>query len=296
LLRFGAGFLLVAGPHLVWRVSYYGELIPASGRPPGSAISEAVPRNLGLLLGQPLFFMAFVAAALAAVLVPRRREILYLGLLAVLCAAISVCIGGSGWSPGDRLYLSAAALLLVCAGALADLGAGVQGRVGRWWAGPTAAVALIGAHAAAGLTSFPEVVARSKQAGVRDAVTARRLGQIVRAWARPGDWLAIRAAGTVPYYAGAGVRVLNMHERSLNDDPDRANGWSVARVLGRRPRFLVLSSKRPHALVSPHAMERQLYASRQLQRDYRHVLTVPWRRSHHLWLFRRLPDNSGRAE
>ena len=111
------------------------------------------------------------------------------------------------------------------------------------------------------------------------------MGERIRDLARPGDWLLIRDAGMVPYYAGSAVNVLDIHDRSLNDRRITQRGWDLDYVMGRDPRFVVLMSYRGDQLALVHPVERRILGSQAFRGRYRHLATAAWHPGRHFFLY-----------
>jgi len=311
-LIYGASFLLVGGPYFVWRVLYYGDLFPNTFHAKREALDVLVPRNLGLLGEHWLYFVPVVLVALVVVVVQRRREQLYLVILALIAAAISISVHNNFWMPGHRLYLTAVALLLVVAGGVVDL---PSPPTRQRWIGPLLLGLTCAVLALASWRYFPPTQELSQLHYAQDDNPARRMGLMIRTMARPGDWLAIRDAGMVPFFAGPRVKVLDMHEKSLNDRHITRDGLSVKYVMRHRPRFIVFVSPfqgefpihtqycqlqgirvsdlldRPdkkHCVVMAHLQELLIARSSQFRKaGYHKAMQVSWHRLRHFLLFRR---------
>jgi len=243
-LLFGAGFVVVAAPYFLWRLSFYGDLLPNSFHAKNLPSDLVVPRNLRHLAQDWLYFGPLLLGALATLIAVRRWSHLYLFLLALTSVAISVSVHNNFWMAGHRLYMTAAALLCVVAAGLAELGSGWR----RWFGYASvvlaASVVLLGNREA-----FAPTWKLAHKHYATDDNPARALGLLIRRMARPGDWLAIRDAGMVPFFAGPKLKVLDMHERSLNDRQITRHGWSEDYIMSRAPRFIVFAS--PFPKLSP---------------------------------------------
>jgi arabinofuranosyltransferase len=281
-----AGFLAVAAPYFLWRACYYRALLPNSFEAKRDSLRLLLWSNLKILAGHPLFFLSILGTALAVLLIARRGEQLYLLLLAAASAAISLGVHNNFWMPGHRLYLTAAALLAIVAGGVADLGRVPAAAMSAWRAiGPV--MALLGALLLSSWRGFAETKELADLHYARDDHPAAAMGRHIRDTARAGEWLAIRDAGMVPFFAGTGVNVLDMHERSLNDRRIARHGWDLEYILSHRPRFIVLVSPHGHQLALAHDTEVRLYFLSDFVHRYRWAMTVPWNRSRFYFLFSR---------
>lgn len=285
LLCFCLAFAAVAGPYVVWRLAFYGDLFPNTYYAKRLPLYYIVPRNLELLATHALFFAPVLVAALAAFAQLRRGKSLYLLLLALALAAVGVSVQNNHWMPGHRLFLTSVALLLVVGSSLADVGRASGRRVVRW-GGPVVLGVTLVLQLAAAVAYYPETKALARTHYAEDDHPARGMGRAIRRLARPGDWLAIRDAGMVPYYAGPKVNVLDMHNRSLNDRRITRHGWDAAYVMGHNPRFLVFASHHSHLMVFQHETEYYLGLSKEFRdTEYRLRAVVQWHPSRHFFLF-----------
>lgn len=286
-LRYAAGFLAIALPYFLWRAIYYRSLFPNTYYAKKGALSQVVPHNLGLLWKHPVFWCALLGGALLAVLLRRRAGVLYTLLIALASAAISLSVHNNWWMPGHRLYMTAALLLAVLAGGLFSLGA----RSSFWLqrkAGPALALAVL---AALWYSAWKQQTPTSKAAEqhyAREGHPAEKMGQRIKMLAKKGDWLLIRDAGFIPYFAGTKVKVLDMHDHSLNDRRIARRGWDLNYVLSHRARFVVLASYNPRILALVHPSESRLHAHPDF-RGYREIMRVQWHGARHYFLFERQP-------
>ena len=289
-LQYGGGFLALAGPYFIWRLVYYGSLHPNTFYAKKFPLEVVLPRNLKLLAQHPVFFSTIAAAAVVVLLASalRRRGggSLYLLLLALVSAGISLSVHNNFWMPGHRLYLTAVMLLAVIAGGLADLGSVLlRGRL-RWIA--TVAIGLcLGPMLYANLGAAQRTKIEAEVHYARDDHPAKKMGQRIRAMAKPGEWLAIRDAGMVPFFSGAGVKVLDMHDHSLNDRRIARKGWDLKYVQGRNLRFVVFASRHGGRLLLTHPVEGRILHSPGFHDKYKHIMTVAWHNSRHFFLYAR---------
>jgi arabinofuranosyltransferase len=289
LLCFCLAFAAVAGPYLFWRLRFYGELLPNTYYAKRLPLYYIVPMNLELLATHALFFAPVLVAALAVLAQLRRGKSLYLLLLALALAAVGVSVQNNHWMPGHRLFLTSVALLLVVASGLADVGRASRRR-GVRLAGPAVLVVTLVLQLAAAAIYYPETRALARTHYAEDEHPAKEMGLNVRKLARPGDWLAIRDAGMVPYYAGTKVNVLDMHNRSLNDRRITRHGWSAAYVMDYKPRFMVFASHHSQLMVYQHEVEYYLGLSEEFREaEYSLRMVARWHPTRHFFLFTRRP-------
>ncbi len=287
---YAGGFFALAGPYFIWRLVYYGSLHPNTYYAKKIPLEVVVPRNLKLLAQHPVFFGTIAAAAvlvlLACALRRRGAGSLYLLLLALVSAGISLSVHNNFWMPGHRLYLTAVMLLAIIAGGLVDLGAELLGGRLRKLAA-VAVILCLGPVVYTNLAETPRIAKEAELHYARDDHPARKMGQRIRAMAKPGQWLAIRDAGMVPFFSGTGVKVLDMHDHSLNDRRIARKGWDIRYVLKRDLRFVVFASRHGGRLLLTHPIEGRILHSPGFNDRYRHVMTVAWHLGRHFFLYAR---------
>ena len=288
-LRYAGAFLAVAGSYFCWRAVYYQSLFPNTYYAKKGSLKALLPRNLALLGEHTLFWAVLLAAALIALTIAilRRRggQALYLLTLAGTSAGISLSVHNNWWMPGHRLYLSAALLLCVLAGGLVRWGSRRE-----LWAlrglGPLGLGALLLVMGYSAWADQAGILAAAEQHYARPGHPAESMGQRIRTLAKPGDWLAIRDAGFIPFFAGPKVKVLDMHDHSLNDRHIARQGWDLNYILDHTPRFIVLASTQARSLVLAHSSETRLYRDPRF-RPYRQLMTARWHGGRHYFLFTR---------
>jgi hypothetical protein len=284
---FAAGFLVVAAPYFLWRFRTYGALHPNTYAAKHVPLEWVLGPNLRTLGEHLLFFATLVGAALVALVAGagRRLEGLYLLGLALAGAAVSLSVQNNAWMPGHRLYMTSSLLLVALGAGVGGLGARASG----WRAatGPAAAVVLASLLLVAAGSGYPDTVKLARESYAADDAPARDLGRRIARLARPGEWLAIRDAGMVPYHAGTRVKVLDTHERSLNDRIIVRDGWDLHYVLARDLRFIVLVSFSPDVFVLAHPVE-EAFLTPDFKARYRLVASVPWHLRRHFFLYERV--------
>jgi hypothetical protein len=286
-LSFAAGFLCLAVPYFLWRFHYYGAVYPNSFAAKHLPLELVLGSNLRILGTHALFFSSLLGSALIVLAARRRFEHLYLVALALASAGVSLSVQNNVWMPGHRLYLSASLLLAVLGAGVADLGR--DAGAARWKTALRSApvILLVGVLLVCAWRGHPETASLAREHYAPDLAPARSLGRRIGAMARPGEWLAIRDAGMVPYFAGTGVKVLDTHERSLNDRIIVRDGWELSYVLARDLRFIVLVSFSPTVFVLAHPVE-QSFLTPDLFQRYRLVTVATWHPRRHFFLFERV--------
>lgn len=284
-VRYAGALALVAGPLLVWRLVYYGSLFPNTFHAKRVPFSILLPRNYRLLASHALFFLTVLGAVALVLLVWHRRSARawLVATLATGSAAISLSVHNNFWMPGHRLQQTSIALFIVLASGLAQ---GLENTSGvQTWRRAILSAIFLGLLLLSAWTVFPEMRTLSELHYARDDHPARRMGLAIRAQARPGDWLATRDAGMVPYFAGPGVHVLDIHEHSLNDARIARRGWDLGYILGHKPRFVIIPSQSGHDLVLSHPIEGQIVNHPMFRRDYTLAMRVPWHPTRHFFLY-----------
>ncbi|MBW2730815.1 MAG: hypothetical protein JRH20_00395 [Deltaproteobacteria bacterium] len=286
-LRYSLGFLSVAGPYFLWRALYYKSLFPNTYYAKKGALKTLVPQNLELLWRHPIFWVALGAAAVFVLLWRRKGKILYVMLVGLTSAMISLSVHNNWWMPGHRLYMSAALLFLAVGGGVVTLGA----RAHYWaWRAPglVLTTALLGALFVSTWRNQPSVSTEAEQHYARENHPAERMGSYLRKHAKKGDWLIIRDAGFIPFFAGPKLKVLDIHDHSLNDRRIARQGWSLNYILSRKPRFIVLASYNGRTLQLAHLSERRIHTHPDFKL-YRQLMRVAWNGTRHYFLYERNP-------
>jgi arabinofuranosyltransferase len=284
-LRYAAGFVAVAGPYFLWRALYYASLFPNTYYAKKGKLSLVVPHNLGLLWKHPVFWVALGLGALTALALRRRGAVLYTLLIALASAGISLTVYNNWWMPGHRLYMTAAALLAVLAGGVITAGV----RSSFWLArvsGPALALALLAALWSSTWRHSEEIHKEAEQHYAREGHPAEKMGQRIKKLARQGDWLVIRDAGFIPYFAGSKLKVLDMHDHSLNDRRIARQGWNLDYIMRRKPRFIVFASYNPRFMALVHPSEGRIQRHPDFKL-YRQIMKVKWHAARHYYLFER---------
>ncbi len=278
--KFGLGFLAVAGPYFIWRMYYYQSLFPNTFMAKREPLEALLPRNFKLLLEHGSFFGLLIAAALLVVLVRRTAPQLYILTLALGSIAISMTVHNNFWMAGHRLYMTATALTMLLAGGVADF---------AWkrfkWSGLLLAFLALGAVIYGNMQAVGGTRALAETHYAQDNHPLKAMGRKIRELARPGDWLVIRDAGMVPFYAGSKVKVLDMHDKSLNDRHIATQGWSLDYVMSREPRFVVLMSYYGRSLRIVHPLEGQIVNGPGFRKKYRLLMTAAWHPTRHFFLY-----------
>ncbi len=290
-LKYGAGVLAVAGPFLAWRVAYYGSIYPNTYLAKRAPLERVLASNLKVLGNSYVFFLALIAGALVVFLLRRELRLQLPLLLAGVSAAISLSVHNNFWMPGHRLYLTAAALTAVVAAGLGRYipvtDEGGRGPIWRW----LAAVPALGLTAAllwAAWQAQPGTVDLARLHYARDNNEARAMGLRLRKKAVEGDWLATRDAGMVPFFAGPMLKVLDTHERSLNDRRIALKGWNPQYIMNHNPRWIIFAStlRRPFWLT--HRVEGYIWHMAGFHERYVETDVAMWHRLRYFYLYEKL--------
>ena len=286
-LKYAVGLVAVAGPFLAWRVAYYGSIYPNTFLAKRAPLERVLPSNIKVLANSSTFFLALMAGALLVFLLRRELRMLLPLVLAMVSAAISLSVHNNFWMPGHRLYLTAAALTAVVAAGLGKFVPVERVRPWRWLAA-IPALAYAAAMLWAAWQAQPATVDLARLHYAQDNNEARAMGLRLRKRAVEGDWLATRDAGMVPFYAGPGVKVLDTHERSLNDRHIALRGWNPTYIMNHNPRWIIFAStlRRPFWLT--HRVEGYIFHMAGFHERYVERDVAMWHRLRYFYLFEKL--------
>lgn len=244
LLPLAAGYL----PYFAWRYSYYGFLFPntfyakTGGGLDHAARGLSYAKDYFISPGGWLFLFALVP------LVTLRRK---WGLVLVVCAvwtAYVIVVGGDGLAM-HRFFVPAIPLLFLLASAgvreAAHCLAGARGR--RAEACLIAVVFALGI----GTTFYPSLSSRDKDFVIEDRIRVQGnwvpIGKWLSSYARPGDSIAVTAAGALPYYSGLytidmlGINDVHIAHREMPAGRAGIAGhekYDMEYVLSKRPTYI----------------------------------------------------------
>lgn len=263
----------VALPYFAARTAYFGALVPntfyAQARAP---FLEMWAMNRGYFGRCPeLWAGGSALAALGLWRADSRR----LATLAIAGGLVLVGLRVFNWMPGGRLMLAPLAL------AFAAAGAGLAATPRRV-AVPVAAMATAwAAWLAVGPPAARERLYDAHNT-VRPGRGGERLGRAIAAAAHPGDWLLVRDAGVVPYFAGPDVLVVDIHPYSLTAPWLTGKRFDAARVFALDPAFFVTTVLDESELPTAYPEERRLLRDRRIRGRFREIGTV---KQHHRRFF-----------
>jgi len=190
--RAWAGFAALLLPHLAFRISFYGELVPNTFHTKVIGVEHWDPSYLlAFCKAHPAWVLLAVVGAITSWRADRGRALLLIGP----CAAWALWIWHSGgdYKPTHRFF----APILV---PLAVLAANGVARIasGRFVIAAAAIVLAVGPDFAWG---WPKYLEYAKK---HEAQTSMRLtaGQFLRERYEPGTWVAMHAIGAVPWASG----------------------------------------------------------------------------------------------
>jgi len=204
--------VLVYLPYTVWRVLYYGNLLPATVRAKSTGLNlHTLVRGgyyLLYFLGERGMLSIAALALIGAVVLwggAYRRRMLCLALVIAVYTAITV-LGGGDWMPVSRLFVHILPLWcgLAAVGAVTALG---------WLRAPAPGPGLV-RTIAAGLLLLQVGVSVFDGVDPKGSLS-ERIGSVhpypqIVAALRPEDTIMVVEAGWLPYHVPVSVRVVDM--------------------------------------------------------------------------------------
>jgi len=291
---------LVAGlglaAHEIFRIAYYGDLLPNTLRAKGGGSGFLLERGWTQWVS---FFRATGGGLWAAALLPLAwRRTRAAGLILIGAIAIRVAFhlwSGGPWMGRGRFLTPVLPLLLV----LVTWGVALLARGGPKLVLALAAAAMLAllpgwrAHRAA------ESAGRDYGAGLRDA--HQRLGADIAAFTDRGAIMAMDDAGLGPLVAGrTNIDMLGLNDRHLGRLPGAYAAKSdPGYVLGRRPDVVVLvASRRPP--IAPQdllvASQVPLFTHPRFTAEYAFGRSYAFADNYHLLLYVRRESKAVRDE
>ena len=269
LALFGA----VVGGHLLWRWSYYGDLLPATYYAKTGDLLPRLQAGLFYLVESLIGPGLLLAAAYLLALRQRSRRLRYLLWLCGGYAAIVVWEGGD-WMPGLRfwvpvlpfLYLILAEVLVTAYHRLPTPASPRQKVLA--WVGFSSLGALYLALAV-GYTAITWTYTSLRALGYEEA--HRTLANWLRENAPPDASVALMDIGIIGYYSH--LRIIDLTgltEAHIARAPGafQEKVYDPAYVLNQRPEYVVLVST-DEDLEPDFAIDRRIYQSPQFQDNYR---------------------------
>ncbi len=212
-------FIVIAGVHEVWRLSYYGEPVPNTFYDKVGTAAQQVRRGIDYVVNSlpQLHPATVVLLAILLVLIPsgaiRGRAARYIALLAAAFVGYIILVGGDFIGPRFLFHVFPFIIVLAVAGVRSLLGLPWRG-LRR---GPTEADGPVNwAERASPLAAFsvalialwlfvpllpPDTFLKQREASTHMRVVTglTALGEYLKANAPPDATLAIDAAGVVPF-------------------------------------------------------------------------------------------------
>ena len=268
IVRFTLPFVVIAGAHEIWRLTYYGEPLPNTFYDKVGSTTQQVRRGLDYVLNDFPHLQArtLIVIILLLVVLPSapiaNRAARYVALLAAAFTGYIILVGGDFIGPRFLFHIFPLIVVLLVAG-LRSLARVPWYRNGRRFSGgetasvwnqagsPLAAVTvgLIAVWLFLPLT--PPNTFLTQRVGsthMREVTGLTALGEYLKQTAPPGATLAIDAAGVVPFISG--LSTLDM--LGLNDahiaHTATATGEGVAGhektdpqyILAQRPTYIAV--------------------------------------------------------
>ncbi len=286
LIGFGALFI----PHLLWRLSYYGQPLP------NTVYAKAMglhPRTF-IEGGYYLFNGAVALGGLGFLIIPitlvvlKRRTLRHDFLLACVAAyALFIFAGGGDWMPMQRFWVHVAPLLF----ALAHTG--LMALAALIW--PPRPI-LVGIGLALAQVAFLYLGALDAHfvqgVGRAEATQGPTMVDYLRERWRPGDVLAVTDAGGLAYVLPLEARVVDMfgltdahiaHRKpefpsGLFGHGDGFGKWDVDYVLAQNPRFIqvhVIAKAADGTFIVDNTSNRLLMNDLRFKARYRQVADTP---------------------
>jgi hypothetical protein len=289
-------FILVTGVYHVWRISYFGEMLPTpflSKGGAGESIFAAWAQNLVIYFDQQgdyylpvgYYFVALTAVSILGLTLSRshldrkRTETTAL-ILALLHAAIS--FNFKDWMPAMRYHSSTVGLLLITASYVQTPFFAKRTGMTRQ---AVLRFSLIGISVMfmnySVLASLRVITKRTELSKQKSLVV---LGKWLHDNMPRSSVLAISDVGVIPYYSG--LKTIDIHVESLTDLYIAKNGFATEYFYQRHPDIVIFPSRGQLALrfYPEHFAVAEDERFGQL---YRHLGSVryDWHKDRSYWVF-----------
>jgi arabinofuranosyltransferase len=285
LLPLAAGYV----PYFIWRYAYYGFLLPNTFYAKTGGGLDHVGR--GLLYVRDFFVSPggwVYLFALVPLLLGRDRRAAALAVCAAWTGYV-ILVGGDGLAMYRFMVPIIPLLFLLAAGGAGEITARLSA---RWGTRAGAAVLACIIVAGAVSTFYPSISSPERDFVMEDRLRVQGnwvpIGKWLRGYARPGESLAVTAAGALPYYSGLyttdmlGINDVHIAHRRMPEGGGRIAGhekYDMDYVLGRRPTYIFhypFFTRRPVITRDQFVTEWnpgmiRLFESEDFRRDYEPV-------------------------
>jgi hypothetical protein len=284
-LRFILIFFAIYLPYFLWRYQYYGYLFPNTYYCKVAALTEGARLILikrGLAYTAELFrdHWGVWLILLSFILLIRFRAIwmLYCWMIVVFFAMFVIYVGGDTF-PGTRLYLPILPTLFLLIQDSIKRVAEIKKR--EWVTFPLVILLIISFVYFSTRCTFSGRIAKHirKDTLVEDG---RNVGEYLRKVAKKGELVALNTAGSIPYYLGLDIRILDMlgltdvhiaHQPTVAETTDREwtghDRWDGPYVLSKKPDYILFG---PCATAALFPADQQIFASLDFIKNYEPVL------------------------
>ncbi len=245
----------------LFRLGYYGDWLPNTFAAKSSfPIYNTFRVNADYLKPETWLLIATGAAGVLGVALKpwNTRRAATFAVWAVLAfAPFTVNL----WMPGLRLFLPAMLLAACLVGAsLAATRPNLRA---------FGAVVLLGACAWFTFSNSDRVRHYDWRHSVKTANGTERACKLLAEQAPPGSWLATRDAGVLAYYVGTGVKIAELHQRSLTQPHPGGNNSDVESYTPVNPEFFVATQRRDHSTELIYNNDRKIFG--RFTEPYRYI-------------------------
>lgn len=279
-------FLALVAPHILWKISYYGDLLPNTYYAKAGFDSTYLMRGIAELRDWLGAYQLWGLVPLVSLFALRNRDLrstVAAAMLLILTYCAYVVVIGGDVLPVFRFWLTVVPLgsALVVAGVMEAL-RHVGLRRGR----DGVALGLVGALALVGILRNDGWIQERRQADLRAFDKVRSIALWMKERLEPGALIASTSNGAIAWYSGHPILdMLGLTDAEVARSPQHIENltdtwkekkYNAASVLDRRPAVIVFSTG-----VRPSAMaEKALF----LYEDFHASYT--------LWDFRYAPSTT----
>ncbi|MEM9728386.1 MAG: hypothetical protein AAF997_07360 [Myxococcota bacterium] len=286
-----AGLVAVLLPHLVFRIAYYGEVVPNTFHAKVGFTAPSLKRGLQAILNYLTTLRAGILLGAAGLwaLAPRTRvgNVLALFLTVWLLYLGSIGLSGMNWwyaMPLDVisiLWLSWS-LTMLLESRQEDEGVASRPRA----IGILALVALCVASLAAGVSravAVPSFFAQGLYEEPSDTgqkvTNYIKVGKLMADIAEPDETMAVAECGAIPYYAGiVTYDAVGLNDKHIARQPVSDGVWAFGHekgdaryLLEQKPTYVIMKpflTRRPDGLPVGVPSWHQMYRMGEFRRDY----------------------------